>query len=181
MTKHQKVNELIFSEVYANIYFKKAVLRRRNSSLTFSCLLLSSSFLPPKKFYLHQSLLYHSSTFFLLEHLFCLSHRKTRWIMSIANVGLKICLLGTSNSTITLTFFPWCKPKWSQDEFNSQSQILQGMGQLHGPWCKHPMMSVIPKPNYIILFMLGFTISRWCTCPHQPMSPCVFTATRELL
>ena len=32
---------------------------------------------------------------FLLERLFCLSHRKTRWTMSLDNVGLKICLLGT--------------------------------------------------------------------------------------
>ena len=42
---------------------------------------------------------------FLLEHLFYLSHRKTRWTMSINNVGLKICLLRTSNSMVTLTFF----------------------------------------------------------------------------
>ena len=64
----------------------------------------------------------------LLEDLFCLSHRKTRWIMSMDNVGLKICLLGTSNFMITLTFIPWCKPKWSQNEFNNQSQVLQGLG-----------------------------------------------------
>jgi len=26
------------------------------------------------------------------------------------------------------TFYPWCKSRWSQDEFNSQSQILKGIG-----------------------------------------------------
>ena len=44
--------------------------------------------------------------FFLPEHLFCLSHRKTRWTMSMDSVSIKICLLGTLNFMITLTFFP---------------------------------------------------------------------------
>jgi hypothetical protein len=65
---------------------------------------------------------------FLLEHHFCLSHRKTCWTMSVDNVGLQICLLGTLISMITLTILPRCKPKWSRDEFNNQSQILQGLG-----------------------------------------------------
>ena len=43
---------------------------------------------------------------FLLEHLFYLSHRKTRWTMSVDNIGqVKICILGTSNFMITLTSF----------------------------------------------------------------------------
>ena len=40
------------------------------------------------------------------------------WIILVDNVGLKTCLLGIM---ITLTFFPWCKPKWSQDKFNNRS------------------------------------------------------------
>ena len=66
---------------------------------------------------------------FLLEHLFCLSHRKTRWTMSLDNVGLKICPLETSNSMVTLTFSPWCKLKWSQDEFNIQSKKYPDLGR----------------------------------------------------
>jgi hypothetical protein len=62
------------------------------------------------------------------KHLFGLSHRKTRWTMLLNQIGFQIRLLGISNSMITLTFFPWCKMKWSQDEFNNQSQILQGLG-----------------------------------------------------
>jgi hypothetical protein len=84
---------------------------------------------------------------FLLGHLFCLSHRKTRWTMSVDYVGLKICLLGTLNSMVTLTFLPRCKLKWSWDEFNSQSHILQGLGTTHGPWCKQ------------LLIINNFTIS----------------------
>ena len=64
-----------------------------------------------------------------LEHLFCFSHRKTRWTMSVGKVGLTIWLLETTNSMVTLTlFFPWCEQKWSQVEFNNQSQILQSLG-----------------------------------------------------
>ena len=51
---------------------------------------------------------------FLPEHLFCLSHCKTRWTMSTNNAGLKTRILETYNSMVTLIyFFPWCKPKWS--------------------------------------------------------------------
>ena len=39
------------------------------------------------------------------KHLFCLSQCKTRWTMSMDNVSLKICLLRTLNSLVTLTFF----------------------------------------------------------------------------
>ena len=66
--------------------------------------------------------------FFLLEHFFCLSHCKTHWTIPINNAGLKICLLGTSNSMVTMTFFPWCKPKWS-------------LRWLHDSWCKQPLSS----------------------------------------
>ena len=60
------------------------------------------------------------------------------------NVGLKICILGTSNSMVTLTFFPWCKPKWSQHKFNSQSQILHGLGTTSGS-----MVYTIPKNTWV--------------------------------
>ena len=70
---------------------------------------------------------------FLLEHLFCLSHHKTCWITLEDNVGLKICLLETSNSMVTPTFLPWCKPEWARDEFNSGSHILHGLGTTSWP------------------------------------------------
>ena len=40
---------------------------------------------------------------YLLEHLSCLSHYKTRWTMSVNNASLKICLSETSNPMVTLT------------------------------------------------------------------------------
>ena len=42
---------------------------------------------------------------FLLETLFCLSHCKTRVTMSVYNLGLEICLLGTLNFMVTFTLF----------------------------------------------------------------------------
>ena len=65
---------------------------------------------------------------YLLEHFICLSHCKIRWTMLVDNINLKISLWRTSNSMVTLRVFPWCKSKCSHDEFNSQSQILQGLG-----------------------------------------------------
>jgi hypothetical protein len=64
----------------------------------------------------------------LLDHLSCLSQRKTRWTMSVHLFCLKIYILGTSTSMVPLPFFSWCKPKLSRDNFNSQSAALQSSG-----------------------------------------------------
>jgi hypothetical protein len=73
-------------------------------------------------------------TFFLLEHLFCLSHRNSRWTMSVDNVGLKICLLGTTNSTVTLTFLLLGVNR-SGLETNSTTnhKFYRTLGGLHDP------------------------------------------------
>jgi hypothetical protein len=91
---------------------------------------------------------------FLVDHLFCLSHYKTRWTMSVDYVSLKIMSTWDLNlhghSDIFLS--PWCKPKSYMDKFNNQSTLLHGLrtssttnqhsymalGWLHGPWCKQP-------------------------------------------
>ena len=127
-----------FSQIYVQKrHFLINIIIMFNHSL---CLFSPSSSVPPQK---NSSRIYYNTIslpwalFFLLllEHLFCLSHRKACWTMSMDNVGLEICLMGTSNSMVTLPFFPWCRPKWSRDEFNNQSHILQ----CHGPWCKQPL------------------------------------------
>ena len=70
---------------------------------------------------------------FLHEHLFCLSHRKTRWIMLVDNVGLEICILGTSNYMVTLTFFSWCKPSGLGTKSTTNHKFYKALGRLHGP------------------------------------------------
>ena len=46
----------------------------------------------------------------------------------IQNVGLKTCLLGTSNSMVTMIDFPCYKLKWYGSQFNGQSRILGKQG-----------------------------------------------------
>ena len=108
---------------------EKTVLRKKNNRFwPFSCLhLLSPQYYFIKNYYNNISLSW-ALAFYLLDDLSCLSHRKIRWTMLVDNVGIKVCLFGTSNSMVTLIFFPWCKPKWSRDEFNNQSHILNGLG-----------------------------------------------------
>ena len=94
------------------------------SSLVF----IFSSYPPPNKYIIITIFPCHGSLpFFDHSTSIAYSHRKTLWTMSVDNVGLKICLLETLNSMVTLTLFPWCKPRWSRDKFNTQSQILQGL------------------------------------------------------
>ena len=71
---------------------------------------------------------WHGPLLFFLDHLFCLSQRKTHWTMAVDRVGLKKYILRTSTSVVTLPFFPWCKPKSSRDNFNVQSHRLDGRG-----------------------------------------------------
>ena len=42
---------------------------------------------------------------FLLQHLFCLSHHKTHWTMSVDYLGLRLCHLGTFTFMVTLPYF----------------------------------------------------------------------------
>ena len=111
---------------FFNICPKKAILKQLKFG-HFCGLLLSSSPLSPKK---HSLKIYYNN--FSLPWTLVFSTRapllplplQTFRIMLVDNVGLKTCLLGTSNSMITPIFFPWCKLKWSWDELNGQSHIL---------------------------------------------------------
>ena len=98
---------------YADFFFcicpGREVLKN-NLSLTIllSCIVFIFSF--PKnislKFYFDNIFLSWAPIyFFLLEHLFYVSHCKTHWTMLMDNIGLKLCLLGTSNYMVIMTFF----------------------------------------------------------------------------
>jgi hypothetical protein len=100
------MNVLIFLIYAQNGKFQK---EKEKESLTLLCPSLVFIFTSPKKNSLKKY--YNNITLplgpylFQLENLFCLSHRKIHWTMSVGNVGLKICLLETSNFMVTLTFF----------------------------------------------------------------------------
>ena len=103
-----------------DLWLKRAIFWE-NSSMTIFCLLLSSPTLPQK--HTHPKcnitiLLCHGPlSFFLTRAILLPIHRKTYWTMSKGNVDLWMCLLGNHHRHYDI-FFPWCKPKWSWDEFN---------------------------------------------------------------
>ena len=110
---------------------QKAVLKRIQVR-PFFCLPFSSSLLPRKNSlricYKNISLL-RVPAFSYESTSFASPAAKIRWTMSMDDVGLEICLLGTLNIMVTQeNKIPWCKPSWSRDEFNIQSHILQGLG-----------------------------------------------------
>ena len=125
-----KVNMFFFIKTFMS---KKGGFEKKVKSLIILLIILY----PPKTF--HQTKLITSYSamgpcLFLLEHLFCFSHRKTHLTMSTDTASLKICLLETLNFMATLTFSTWCRLKSSKDEFNNQSQSYT-LGRLRGPWC----------------------------------------------
>jgi hypothetical protein len=87
--------------------------------------------------------------FFLLYHFSCLSHRKTRGTMPMYQLGLKTCLSQTTTSMVTQPFFPWCRPKWSRNEFNSRSKLLQRLGTT--PSITMRIMKVTSTQLFVIL------------------------------
>ena len=96
---------------------------------------------PPTKKKNHYNI--HFSTmglyFFLLDHLFCLSHCKTHWSMSTNCVGLKTCLLGTSIYMVTMTFFLGVSRSGLGTSSTTNYFSYKALGWLHGPWCKQPL------------------------------------------
>jgi len=121
-----KVNVFIYFKIYA---------QKGSFEKSLSLIILLSAPSLSLKYIFHLDVLLQCDFFlmcpclFLLEHFFCLFHYKTCWVMSLNKLGLEICLLGTSNSMVSLTFFfSWCKPKWFREEVNNQSKFLQDLG-----------------------------------------------------
>jgi len=123
-----KVNVLIFLNICSKGHFWK---KNKKSSLIILLSSLVFIFFSQQKkslnFYFNNISLPWTLAFILLKHLFCFSHRKTYWIMSMDYVGLKYVFWRPQSPWSLWRFFLLCKPKWSQDEFNSQWQILQGL------------------------------------------------------
>ena len=137
---HHIVNAFFF---WFNICPKWALLKERfkfDHSHVFSCVRLN---FPQKK---HSLKIYYTNIsrplpFFLLEHLFWLSHRRTRWTVLVDNVGLKICRLGTSNSMVALTKKSSLGVIQSGPGMSSTTnhKFYMAFGRLAGLWCKQPL------------------------------------------
>ena len=134
---HAPKSECVDFSIYIQ---KKHLWEGKKLSATILMSSLVFVFSLPKEF--HQKI--------VITSFLCHSHNKTRWTMSVNNVGFKLCLLGTSNFMITLTFFPWCKPKWSRTTSTTTHKIYRTLERLYGPWCKQPLMA-----DYICVLSYG--------------------------
>ena len=125
---HQKVDVLIFL-----IYVQKGKFSEFPSCLTFSPSLLVTI----KKRLANFNFFLMAKTAFLSIGLVTFVARKPLLPLPLQNplvhdngqCRLKLNLLGTSSSIFNLTyFFSRCKLKWSWNEFNNQSHILEEQG-----------------------------------------------------
>ena len=102
------MNELIiFSTYVQKSSFERKINKNKIKSDHFLLFFYSRLLFPKKnsvKIYC-KNVLCHGPLPFLPKHLFCLSHRKNSLDCVVDNVGLKISLLGTSNSMVTLAFY----------------------------------------------------------------------------
>ena len=80
---------------------------------------------------IHIIFLYHRPLpFFASQH-------KTRWIMSMDNVDLNICFLGTSHSIVTLDIsLPTVNQSGPGMNSTINHRFYRALGRLHGPWCE---------------------------------------------
>ena len=127
-TPKSAYSDLFFKYMSQNNSFEKK--EKINIFFGFSCLhFLFSKEIFIKNTYV-KTFLYHGAlVFFLLEHLFYLSDHKTRWTMSVENLDLEICLLGTLNFMITLAKkISWCKPKWSRMSSSTNHMFYKALG-----------------------------------------------------
>jgi hypothetical protein len=131
-----KVNVFIYFKIYA---------QKGSFEKSLSLIILLSSPSLSLKYIFHLDVLLQRDFFlmcpclFLLEHFFCLFHYKTCWAMSLNNLGLEICLLGTSNSMVSLTFFfLGVNQSGSEKRSITNQNFYKTLGWLHGPWCKQP-------------------------------------------
>jgi hypothetical protein len=77
------------------------------------------------------------SCFLLRDRLFCLSHCKPRWTMSVDSVGLKICLFGDLELHGHSDIFPHGVNQSALGTSSTTNRkFYMGLGQLHAPWCK---------------------------------------------
>ena len=108
--------------------------------LSFLVFIFSSLKKISSKYYHNCNSLPWAPCIFLPEQLFCLSHHKTCWTMAMYNVGLKICLLGTLNSMVTLSFFFFgVNRSGPRTSSTTNHTFHRALGRFHGPWCKQPL------------------------------------------
>ena len=143
---HQKVNVLIFlKNVEREICPKRRILKEKkikcDHSLVFSCLHLlfprkiKIKIISNKLFYISL----HGPVPFLLEPLFCLSHCKTCWTMSLDNIGFKCVFWGPWTPWSLWHFFLGVNRSGPKMNSTTNHKNYRALGRLHGSRCKQPL------------------------------------------
>jgi hypothetical protein len=130
---------------FSLIYVRKMIVLKRkiNKVWPLSCLHLLFPNKNSLNFYYYNILMSwaHAPALCYQTTSFASPQRKTRWTMSVDNVGLKICLLETLDFMVTLTFIVFLDviqngPKTSS---TTNHEFYRALGRLHGPWCKRSL------------------------------------------
>ena len=157
---------------FFNICSKKEVLKCKKFKFVHSLHFSFFHLLFPNKSFI-QALIFlcMGPCFCFTKAPFCLSHRKTHWTMTLDNLGLQTCLLGTSNFTLTMTFFSSVQTEvvsWSVSIANHS--FYRALGRLHNPWCNQPLTRFVFQA--LQLLPIRFTQRNLCcvntsTMKHQ--------------
>ena len=153
---------------FFNICSKKEVLKCKKFKFVHSLHFSFFHLLFPNKSFI-QALIFlcMGPCFCFTKAPFCLSHRKTHWTMTLDNLGLQTCLLGTSNFTLTMTFFSSVQTEvvsWSVSTANHS--FYRALGRLHNPWCNQPLTRFVFQA--LQLLPIRFTRRNLC-CINTPL------------
>ena len=141
-----------------------AVLRETKSKFDHSFVLSCLQFLSlPKNIIIYYNHIYLSWVFalFLIEHLFCLSHRKTCWTMLVDDVGLKKVVLSGPWILWSLQHL-FLSVNWSGPGTPSTTNqgFYKALGRLHGPCVPVPHITSIAT---VVLLCYNYMAA---TCLH---------------
>ena len=84
---------------------------------------------------------------FLLEHLFCLSLRKTHYTMSVDNTSLNMFFGDLELHGRFDHFFLGVNRNGLGTSFTANHRCYKALGRLHGPWCEESLRCVWRKKN----------------------------------
>jgi hypothetical protein len=111
-------------------------------------------FIPSPKKIVIPIFLYHSSMSLSTYHIFCFSHRKFCWTMSLDNVCFKVYRWENSKSMVTLRLCFGVNRSGPNTSSITKYKCYRALGQLHGP-----CLRTTPRLHSILIIMCLFISS----------------------
>ena len=125
---------------------KNIKIKFDHSFVFFCCHLPFPNKIFHRKFFITICSLPYALAFFFYHNISFawVSYHKIRWAMSMDNVSLEICFLGTLNSMVILTFFfLGLNRSGSGTNSTTNHKFCMGSRRLYGPWCKQPLNRLV--------------------------------------